>query len=137
MNGQQHGTNSLYEAIGGAETITRLVQAFYPKVQADPHIGPLFPDDIDPVMEKQTLFLTQFFGGPNLYSDQYGHPMMRARHMAFPITPKLADAWLGCMEQAMKEIDIKEDLREFLLERLRGSAYHFINTQGYYINRVC
>jgi hemoglobin len=120
--------SSLYELMGGAGTVRRIVEAFYPKVQAHPDLAPLFPEDITPVIEKQYLFLTQFFGGPMLYSDQYGHPMMRARHMAFPITPQLADAWLACMREAMEEAEIPEDLRAFLLERLRGSAHHFVNT---------
>lgn len=120
--------SSMYQAMGGAGTIRRLVEAFYPKVQEEPLLAPLFPQDITPVMEKQYLFLTQFFGGPTLFSDQYGHPMMRARHMPFPITIERADAWLRCMKQAMEEIGIENALQDVLLERLRGSAYHFINT---------
>ena len=128
MREQRNGTNSLYEAIGGAETISRLVQAFYPQVQADPDIGPLFPENIDPVMEKQKLFLTQFFGGPPLYSDMYGHPMMRARHLPFPITPERAEAWLSCMKRALAEVGIDPELQSVVLERLKGPANHFINT---------
>lgn len=120
--------NSIYEVIGGADTIRRLVEAFYPKVQKHPLLSPLFPDDIMPVMEKQYMFLSQFFGGPALYSEQYGHPMMRARHLPFPITAERADAWLGCMAEAMDEIGLPQQLKEFLLERLQGPAYHFINT---------
>ncbi|RTE08883.1 globin [Paenibacillus whitsoniae] len=120
--------NTVYDLMGGAPTIRRLVEAFYPKVQAHPLLGPLFPEDIHPVMDKQYLFLTQFFGGPQLYSDQYGHPMMRARHMPFLITRERADAWLGCMSEAMGEIGMPDDLKRFLLERLQGPAYHFINT---------
>ncbi|MGG1517528.1 globin [Paenibacillus oryzisoli] len=121
-------SNTVYDLMGGAATIRRLVEAFYPKVQAHPLLGPLFPEDISPVMDKQYLFLTQFFGGPQLYSDQYGHPMMRARHMPFPITRERAAAWLGCMSEAMDEIGMPDDLKLFLLERLQGPAYHFINT---------
>ncbi|SEC64709.1 globin [Paenibacillus sp. GP183] len=119
-----------YQLMGGAHTVRRLVEVFYPKVQADPLLAPLFPTDIEPVMEKQYLFLTQFFGGPNLYSEQFGHPMMRGRHMSVPINNERADAWLRCMNEAMIEIDIEDNLRKMLLERLRGSAYHFINTPG-------
>lgn len=128
MNGQKNGSNSLYEAMGGADTVSRLVQAFYPKVQADPSIGPLFPEDIEPVMEKQTLFLTQFFGGPPLYSDRFGHPMMRARHMPFPITPERAEAWLSCMKRALAEVGLDQQLQDAVLERLKGPAHHFVNT---------
>lgn len=119
---------SLYELLGGAEGVRRLVEAFYPKVQQDPLIGPLFPEDIYPVMEKQYMFLSQFFGGPSLFSDAYGHPMMRARHMAFPITNEKADAWLTCMNAALQEIGVQDELRQFVVDRLSGPAHHFVNS---------
>ncbi|GIP23996.1 globin [Paenibacillus sp. J22TS3] len=119
---------SIYDNLGGEKTLRSLVEAFYPKVQAHPLLGPLFPEDIFPVMEKQFMFLSQFFGGPSLYSDQYGHPMMRARHMPFPITEERAEAWLSCMASALQEIGIEDPFRAFILQRLSGPAHHFINT---------
>jgi len=119
---------TLYEAIGGAEAVRSLVEKFYPKVQADPLLSPLFPEDINPVMEKQYQFLTQFFGGPSLYSDAYGHPMMRARHLPFPVTPSRAEAWLNCMARALEETDIPQSLHAVVIERLSGPAHHFINS---------
>ncbi|MBR2567918.1 MAG: globin [Paenibacillus sp.] len=119
---------TLYELLGGEDAIRRIVEAFYPKVQAHPLIGPLFPDNILPVMEKQRLFLTQFFGGPMLYSDQYGHPMMRARHLPFEITPERAEAWLSCMREALKEVNVSEELSAAVLARLSGPAHHFVNS---------
>ncbi|WP_068620142.1 globin domain-containing protein [Paenibacillus tuaregi] len=119
---------SIYDNLGGEKTLRSLVKAFYPKVQAHPLLGPLFPEDIFPVMEKQFMFLSQFFGGPSLYSDQYGHPMMRARHMPFPITEERAEAWLSCMASALQEIGIEDPFRAFILQRLSGPAHHFINT---------
>ncbi|MDP5272529.1 globin domain-containing protein [Chengkuizengella axinellae] len=119
---------TIYEMIGGESTIRKIVETFYLIVQKNPMIGPLFPEDITPVMEKQYLFLTQFFGGPPLYSEQYGHPMMRARHIPFEITKERADAWLICMKTALTQIDLDENLQSILLERLSGPAYHFINS---------
>lgn len=124
----ENQNRTLFELMGGAETVSRLVEVFYSKVQQEPLLSPLFPANIGPVIEKQQLFLTQFFGGPSLYSDQHGHPMMRARHLPFPITKERADAWLGCMTEAMAEVGLPEDLKGFLIERLKGSAYHFVNT---------
>ncbi len=120
---------SLYEMLGGGETIRSIVEAFYPRVQRNPLLGPLFPEDIDPVMEKQYMFLSQFFGGPSLYSDAYGHPMMRARHLPFPVTLERAEAWLSCMGEALTEAGVQEPLRSMVLQRLSGPAMHFINTQ--------
>lgn len=119
---------SLYELMGGEQTIRRLVEAFYPRVQQDPDIKDLFPSDITPIMEKQYLFLTQFFGGPPRYNEQYGHPMLRARHMHFPINERRALAWLHCMSAALDEIELAPEVREQVWNRLLSTAAHMINT---------
>lgn len=116
-----------YELIGGAETIGKLVNAFYDLVAVHPELSPIFPKDLTETREKQYLFLTQFFGGPLLYSEQHGHPMLRARHLPFPITPKRAEAWLSCMNQAMEQIGLEGPVRDFMFERLTQTAYHMVN----------
>ncbi|KUP22838.1 globin [Paenibacillus sp. DMB5] len=118
---------SLYDNLGGAEGLHRLVEVFYAKVQLHPQLSPLFPADITPVMEKQFQFLSQFFGGPALFSEQHGHPMMRARHMHVPITPERAEEWLDCMKEALEESGVSEPLRSAVLNRLSGPAHHFVN----------
>jgi hemoglobin len=121
-------TKTPYEEIGGADAVRALVEAFYPRVQAHPLLKPIFPENIEPVMEKQTLFLTQFLGGPTLYTDRYGHPMLRARHLPFPITPARAEAWLACMHEALDEVGITGPVREALWARLVMAAHHMVNT---------
>lgn len=118
---------TLYEQIGGENTIRQLVEAFYPRVIAHPLLKPIFPEDIRPVMEKQFLFLTQFLGGPPLYTKKHGHPMLRARHLPFPITPERANAWLECMHEAMDEIGLEGEAREAFWSRLVFTAHHMIN----------
>ncbi|WLD94925.1 globin [Alkalihalobacillus sp. AL-G] len=116
-----------FDAFGGAQTIERLVEAFYPKVQAHPDLAPIFPDDLTETMRKQKQFLTQFLGGPPLYSQEHGHPMLRARHMPFKITPKRAEAWLSCMNKAIDEIELESSKKEYLISRLTMTAYHMVN----------
>jgi len=117
-----------YEAIGGAETVRKLVEAFYRRVKADPDLSPLFPDDMTEIKEKQYKFLTQFLGGPALYSEEYGPPRLRMRHLPFPITLKRAKAWLNCMAQAMDEIGLEGPERDQFFHRLVLTAEHMINT---------
>ncbi len=118
-----------YEAIGGAETVRKLVEAFYKRVKADPDLSPIFPEDLTPVMEKQYKFLTQFLGGPTLYTDEYGPPRLRMRHLPFPITLKRAKAWLNCMAQAMDEVGLEGPTRDQFFNRLALTAEHMINTE--------
>lgn len=119
---------NIYDAIGGADAVSRLVEAFYARVGKHPDLIPIFPDDLTETARKQKLFLTQFFGGPNLYIQEFGHPMLRARHMPFPITPTRRDAWLECMDGALDEAEIPEPYRSAIFERLTMTANHMMNT---------
>jgi hemoglobin len=120
---------SVYKKIGGAATIQKIVEAFYPRVQTHPELKHLFPDDLTETMEKQFLFLSQFFGGPPIYTEKRGHPRLRARHLPFPIYPKTAEAWLACMASALQEVGIDEKVREEMWDRLVMTAYHMINQE--------
>lgn len=113
MNHSEHQT--LFELIGGTETVDKLVEAFYPRVFSHPDLIPLFTGDINEIMRKQKMFLTQFLGGLPLYSQEFGPPAMRHRHMPFEITPKRAAAWLSCMQEAMDEIGLSGPYRGFFL----------------------
>jgi hemoglobin len=124
----QNNDRPLYERLGGEDTLQLLVQSFYAKVAKHPELAPIFPDDLTLTAEKQHQFLTQFFGGPPLYTQEHGHPMLRARHMPFPITPKRAEAWLSCMNETLNELDINEEVKQEMLSRLTFTAHHMINT---------
>jgi hemoglobin len=121
--------DNLYEQIGG-ETINQLVEAFYPKVYADPDLRPLFEGDMSEIMRKQRMFLTQFLGGPPLYSQEFGPPAMRHRHLPFEITPKRAQCWLRCMREAFEEVGLDQHpAGEFFYSRLQQVAAIMINTE--------
>lgn len=119
---------SMYEAIGGFESIDKLVTAFYKRVGNHPKLIPIFPDDLTETARKQRMFLTQFFGGPKLYSEERGHPMLRKRHLPFQITPERKDAWLECMDSALDEAEIEEPYRTAIFEKLTMTAQHMMNT---------
>ncbi|MBU8908736.1 globin [Desertibacillus haloalkaliphilus] len=97
---------TLYDEIGGQEMIDKLVDAFYPRVYADQELEPLFQGDIEEIKRKQRMFLSQFLGGPALYSQEFGPPAMKERHLAFEITPKRAQCWLDCMKEAFQEVGL-------------------------------
>lgn len=124
----QIGHGSLFEAIGGFDQIDNLVTHFYKRVARHPLLTPIFPDDLTETARKQRLFLTQFFGGPKVYSEERGHPMMRRRHLPFPITPARRDAWLACMEEALHAAEIEEPYRTAIFEKLTLTANHMMNT---------
>ncbi|AIY06059.1 hemoglobin-like protein [Planococcus sp. PAMC 21323] len=115
-----------YDEIG-AETLSQLVDAFYARVAAHPKLQPIFPNDLSETARKQKQFLTQYLGGPNIYSEEHGHPRLRARHNPFAITPTRAQAWLECMSEAMDEVGLSGKFRETLFNRLVLTAHHMVN----------
>lgn len=122
--------DALYYRIGGDETLRALLDNFYDNVFNHPLISRLFTTDKEVIKEKQRLFLTQFLGGPHLYSEQYGHPRMRARHMPHPITNDDAYAWLECMAHAINQLPISHDLKQELFARFPQTAYFMVNTDS-------
>lgn len=132
MNVQEYQLNedALYYRLGGDAALRQLVDKFYDQVFVHPLIGRLFKTDKEVIKEKQRLFLTQFLGGPQLYSGQYGHPRMRARHLPHPITHEDAYAWLECMAHAINSLDISEDLKQELFARFPQTAFFMVNSEA-------
>ena len=115
---------STYENAGGEAIFRALVDDFYRRVEADPELRSLFPDDLEPGKRGQFLFLVQFFGGPPNYSVERGHPRLRMRHMPFPIDQAARDRWLGHMLAAIDAVAIPEPARSTMRDYFdRGSSF--------------
>lgn len=54
-----------------------MIDYFYTLVEKDERLNHLFPGDFAETSRKQKQFLTQFLGGPNIYTEEHGHPMLR------------------------------------------------------------
>lgn len=116
-----------YEEIG-KERLYKLIDIFYSKVAENPKLKPIFPDDLTETARKQKQFQTQYLGGPNIFTEEHGHPMLKARHMPFKVTPERAQAWLECMSEAMDEIGLEGKFRDVYFQRLVLTAHHMINS---------
>jgi hemoglobin len=106
-----------YQLLGGDAKVRELVTRFYDLMDADPGfagIRRLHQPDLSQAREKLTLFLSGWLGGPQLYTERFGHPMLRARHLPFAIGESERDLWLACMDRAMREIGVDEGLRRSL-----------------------
>ena len=108
---------SPYELLGGDAGVRALVTRFYDLMDAEPDyagIRKLHKPDLAAAREKLYLYLSGWLGGPQLYTERFGHPMLRARHLPFPIGTVERDLWLACMGQAMQELGIEDSLRRGL-----------------------
>lgn len=84
----------------GEESIFRMIEDFYRELEASP-LRSLFPADMAAASRKSAAFFVGLLGGPPLYHQRHGNPMMRARHLAFTITPGARLLWLACFDRVL------------------------------------
>ena len=111
-----------YDQLGGEASVRRIVDRFYDLMSELPEtqgILAMHPKDLTDSRNKLFKFLSGFWGGPSLYIQEYGHPMLRARHLPFSIGENERDQWLLCMNRAIDEL--VED--QFLQTRLKQSFF--------------
>ena len=124
---------TLYEQLGGETKVRQLVDTFYDIMDADPRakkIRDLHPKDLRVSREKLFMFLSGWLGGEPLYIKKYGHPRLRARHLPFPIGEEERDQWMLCMKDAMKKINLSEELCQTLEQAFFRTADFMRNKDG-------
>ena len=102
-----------------------LVDRFYDLMDFEPgyaRLRAVHGTTLGSAREKLYLFLSGWLGGPSLYTDRYGHPMLRARHLPFAIGEAERDQWMACMVQAMEETEVPQELRQALEQALFRTA---------------
>jgi hemoglobin len=119
---------SIYELAGGQETFRLLVERFYSRVAEDPLLRAVYPEqDLSGATERLGLFLIQFWGGPQTYSERRGHPRLRMRHHPFVIGQAERDAWLGHMTAAVESLELAPAVRKALLDYFDTASTAMIN----------
>ena len=120
---------TFFELLGGKEQgmeiLRNLEETFYDIMDSDPKAQPIramHPADLTSAREKLFMFLTGWTGGPQLYIERYGHPMLRKRHLPFAVDESARDQWMYCMIKAMHQLKMDETLMTKLAEQLYGVA---------------
>jgi hemoglobin len=119
-----------YERIGGDEKVRQLVDRFYDLMDQDPDyygIRKLHPQDLSNSRQKLFMFLSGWMGGPQLFVEAFGHPMLRARHLPFPIGVSERDQWMSCMLRAMRDVGLDEAVQKELAQAFARTADHMRN----------
>lgn len=115
------------ERVGGHPAFVALVDDFYARVESDPPLRTLYPDELEPGKSHLALFLAQYFGAGNLYSSRYGHPRLRMRHAPFRITRDGAQRWATHMSAAVRAQDWPEDATTAVLDYVAAATPMMIN----------
>ncbi|WP_293830982.1 globin [uncultured Corynebacterium sp.] len=122
---------TLYDAVGGDAFFHRLVEGFYTQVKEDDLIGPMYPDqDWDGAQDRLRWFLVQYWGGPRIFQEKRGNPMLRKRHLPFAIGEAEADRWLELMGNSMEQFtddELPPAYRAQMWNHMQRVAYMMIN----------
>lgn len=124
---------NLYAIIGGDDKVRELVDRFYDLMDLEPQFAALramHPTALESSRDKLYRFLSGWSGGPDIYTQKYGAPFLRARHLPFPIGSKERDEWLTCMLLAMRELGYGDEKEDLLLEAFFGTADWMRNKAG-------
>ena len=112
---------SVYDIVG-EKFFVDLVDAFYDGVETDPILIPLYPEGTETsgARHRLALFLVQYWGGPDTYMEERGHPRLRMRHAPYVIADRERDHWLMHMATAIENtiVDVNEVDREHVTMEL-------------------
>ncbi len=119
--------------IMGEENIFKMLYDFYVEL-GNSDIKAMFPADLKEASEKSAAFFVGFLGGPPLYHQRYGNPMMRARHMKFPINAHARQVWLDCfdkvLENATEDYNFPAEHLPDFKAFLHGFSTWMVNREG-------
>ena len=126
-------TATHFDLVGGAAGVRALVDRFYDLMDTAPeaaNVRALHATSLKVSRDKLDLFLTGWLGGPPVYVERFGHPRLRMRHFPFAIGKQERDEWLWCMDTALAEHDMPDEVRVQLTERFHALADHMRNQDG-------
>jgi hemoglobin len=121
---------TLYESLGGEAGVRALVARFYELMDELPEardLRRLHPGDLERSAHRLFMYFSGWFGGPQLYVNERGHPRLRMRHFPFSIGQRERDQWMLCMRQALAEVVDDAQVRVVIERACDGLATHMIN----------
>jgi hemoglobin len=126
-------TPTLYEWIGGAPVIERLIGELYRRVPNDPLLAPVFAHMGADHVKHVAAFVGEVFGGPKVYSEQHGgHPGMVRHHLGRALTEPLRKRWMELLFECADDLGVRNDpeFRSAMIAYFEwGSRLAVINSQ--------
>jgi len=122
-----------FATLRGEATVRALVDRFYDLMELEPAYAELravHGTTLDDARQKLFWFLCGWLGGPQHYTERFGHPRLRARHMPFKVGLVERDQWLACMDQAMRETEVPAALQTQLSKAFFQTADWMRNQPG-------
>jgi truncated hemoglobin YjbI len=102
---------TVYEWAGGYPALLRTTKLFYDThVPSDELLAPLFANMSPDHPERVASWLSEVFGGPSLYSDEYGdYNSMVAHHLMKHLTEEQRARWVALLVHSANEAGLPND----------------------------
>lgn len=94
-------SREIYDVMG-SKNIYQMLEDFYAELERS-DLRPMFPDDMKAASRRTAAFFIGLLGGPSLYQQLYGQPMMRKRHLHIRIDEAARQGWLTCFEKVLED----------------------------------
>ncbi len=121
---------TLYDRFGGEDGLRRFTRRFYRLMDTVPEAAAcraIHPSSLAGSEQKLFEYLSGWLGGPPLFVERRGPPMLRWRHMVAEIGPEEAAGWLLCFRRALAEEVPDEGARAAVLPQIEALAAHMRN----------
>lgn len=127
-------SSTSYFAAGEEEGIRALVTDFYSIMNELPearNIRDMHKEDLAIIIDKLTLFLCMWLGGPRSYTQKYSSLGMPQVHMNLVINEAEKEAWLLCMDKAINKQNFSFEFKEYLRKEFRFPANMILKTSKF------
>ena len=119
-----------YDRLGGREPVVRIVERFYDLMEHAPQfteLRALHAPDLAPMRDSLAGFLTMWLGGPREWSATRPGVCMMSAHADIPVDRTTAIQWISAMEQAMKDCEVEQGLRDELVHAFAKVSAAMVN----------
>lgn len=118
---------SIYNQIGGAEGVDKLVNTFCDILETTEVGKPVYllhlrGHGMAHARMEQFNFFSGMFGGPRLYAEKWGHSNVRQIHAHVDIDESVSQAWLTSMSMALDKLSYATELKQQLMQSFTDMA---------------
>lgn len=122
MNVETERPRTPYEALGGRETIARIVNRFYDLMEREPQYAALramHAADLTHMRGSLAGWLTAWSGGPRDWLDENPGKCMMSAHRGLGVSGQTASQWADAMARAIADCGpLDAELGKAMAERL-------------------
>lgn len=110
---------TLFERVGGLSATRALADEFYDVMETEvsaKRLLALHPNKLFMSRLKLYKFLTQWFGGPELFGEQYVNAeWLELKHRSLNFNEDEKSQWLYCMDTAMNNLKFKPEEKQEIM----------------------